>query len=79
MDKYTRDEDRRFTLRIDRDLFERIAADAKANKRSVGRHIEYLLDHHYRYAERMEKELRQMGNDFMAKHPTIPVDKHPNL
>lgn len=74
MDKYTRDEDRRFTLRIDRDLFERIEADARASKRSIGRHIEYLLDHHYRYAERMEKELREMGANFMAQNPKLRIN-----
>lgn len=60
MDKYTRDEDKRFTLRIDKELFERIEADAKSQRRSVGRHIEFLLDQYYLANERMMNELKDM-------------------
>ncbi len=33
-----------FTLRIKNDLFERIKKDAENNKRSITKHIEYLLE-----------------------------------
>ena len=43
-DKFTRDGDKRFTLRIDQDLFDKIAERAKKNKRSVGKEIEWILE-----------------------------------
>lgn len=43
--KYTREGDRRFTLRIEQSLFEKIEASARACKRSIGRQIEYILDY----------------------------------
>ena len=46
-DKYTREEDKRFTLRIDKELFATIEKSAKANKRSIGREIEFILDRHF--------------------------------
>lgn len=33
-----------FTLRIKQELFERIKHDAEKNKRSITKHIEYLLE-----------------------------------
>lgn len=33
-----------FTLRIKSELFERIKKDAEENKRSITKHIEYLLE-----------------------------------
>lgn len=45
-DKFTREEDKRFTLRIDRELFSLIEQSAKENKRSIGREIEYILECH---------------------------------
>ena len=33
-----------FTLRIKKDLFERVRIDAEKNKRSITKHIEYLLE-----------------------------------
>lgn len=33
-----------FTLRIKNELFERIKKDAEENKRSITKHIEYLLE-----------------------------------
>lgn len=43
-DKYTREGDKRFTLRIEKGLFKRIEDSARAHKRSIGREIEYLLE-----------------------------------
>ncbi len=33
-----------FTLRIDNNLFERIKKDAEKNKRTITKHIEYVLE-----------------------------------
>lgn len=74
MDKYTRDEDRRFTLRIDKELFERIEADAKQCKRSVGRHIEYLLDQHYLANERLMNGLKDFPKTLYLKTPLKSQD-----
>lgn len=46
-DKFTREGDKRFTLRIDKDLFAIIEKSAKDNKRSIGREIEFILDQHF--------------------------------
>lgn len=42
--KYTREGDKRFTLRIEQSLFEQLEASARASKRSIGRQIEYIID-----------------------------------
>ena len=33
-----------FTLRIDNSLFERVKKDAEKNKRTITKHIEYILE-----------------------------------
>ena len=43
-DKFTRENDKRFTLRIDKELFAQIEISAKKNKRAIGREIEYALE-----------------------------------
>ncbi len=43
-DPYTRDEDTRFTLRIPTDLLEIIREEARRNKRSAGKQIEFILE-----------------------------------
>lgn len=43
-DPYTREEDSRFTLRIPTDLLEIIREEAKRNKRSTGKQIEFILE-----------------------------------
>lgn len=52
-DKYTRECDKRFTLRIDKNLFHLLEAEAKKDKRSIGREIEYILS---LYFENTDKE-----------------------
>lgn len=44
MDKYTKPEDKRFTLRLDGGLFETISWCAKKNRRSVAKEIECAID-----------------------------------
>lgn len=45
---FTKDSDKRFTLRMDKNLFDIVTQSAKENKRSVGREIEYILDQHFK-------------------------------
>ncbi|HCA5245724.1 TPA: hypothetical protein RQB22_000756 [Clostridioides difficile] len=46
-DIYTREEDKRFTLRINKLLFEKIEQLAQKDKRSVGREIEFILEKYF--------------------------------
>ena len=43
-DPFTREEDSRFTLRIPTDLMNIIREEAKKNKRSAGKQIEFILE-----------------------------------
>lgn len=43
-DPYTRDDDSRFTLRIPTELLEIVKEEAKKNKRSTGKQIEFILE-----------------------------------
>ncbi|MBS4762145.1 hypothetical protein KG089_05350 [Carnobacteriaceae bacterium zg-ZUI252] len=52
-DKFTRDEDKRFTLRIAKELFLKVEQSAKENKRAIGREIEFILE---KYFENIRKE-----------------------
>ncbi|WP_254481821.1 hypothetical protein [Clostridioides difficile] len=46
-DIYTREEDKRFTLRINKQLFEKIEQLAQKDKRSIGREIEFILEKYF--------------------------------
>lgn len=46
-DPYTRDEDTRFTMRVDTELLNRIKAQAKQNKRSTAKEIELILEKYF--------------------------------
>ena len=43
-----RENDVRFTLRIDKELFEKIKASAIINRRAIGREIEFRLDEYFK-------------------------------
>ncbi|AGR47581.2 putative Arc-like DNA binding domain [Brevibacillus phage Osiris] len=43
--------EKRFTLRMDADLFERIKEQAEKNKRSVAKEIEFLIEKHLEEVE----------------------------
>ena len=43
-DPFTREEDSRFTLRIPTALLDEIREEAKKNKRSTGKQIEFILE-----------------------------------
>ena len=43
--------DKRFTLRMNKDIFELVKEQAKKNKRSVAKEIEYLLEKNLRKDE----------------------------
>lgn len=49
-DTYTRESDKRFTLRIDNNLFKRVEQSAKKNKRAIGREIEFILEQYFENA-----------------------------
>lgn len=42
-DKYTKDTDKRFTLRMNKELFEIVKKTAEKNRRSVAKEIEFIL------------------------------------
>lgn len=52
-DPYTREDQTRFTLRINSELLEKVRAEAKKNKRSSGKQIEFILE---QYIEGLSKE-----------------------
>lgn len=43
-DPYTREEDSRFTLRIPSELLDAIREEARKNKRSTGKQIEFIIE-----------------------------------
>lgn len=45
-DPYTREDQTRFTMRIDSKLLERIKIEAAKNKRSAAKEIEFILEQH---------------------------------
>ena len=55
-DKFTRENDKRFTLRIDKELFAQIEKSAKKNKRAIGREIEYALELYINQQNNTHKE-----------------------
>lgn len=46
-DKFTKEEDKRFTLRINKGIFEMVEREAKEERRSIGRQIEFILAQHF--------------------------------
>ena len=46
-DPYTREEDTRFTMRINTELLDRIKESAKKNKRSTAKEIEFMLEQYF--------------------------------
>lgn len=55
-DKFTREEDKRFTLRINKELFQQIEVSAKKNKRAIGREIEFILEQHFCNIDKVQDE-----------------------
>lgn len=45
-DPFTRDDQTRFTMRINSELLEKIRAEAEKNKRSTAKQIEFILEQH---------------------------------
>lgn len=46
-DKYTKETDKRFTLRINQELFSTLEESAKKDKRSIGKQIEFILEQYF--------------------------------
>ncbi len=51
----TKNEQKRFTLRMDEELFEIIKERAEKNKRSIAKEIEFLLDKHLKEDKENDK------------------------
>lgn len=47
-DKYTKETDKRFTLRIDKNLFEATKESARQNRRAIGKEMEFALFQYYK-------------------------------
>lgn len=47
-DKYTRDDEKRFTLRMNSELFDQLQESAKLAKRSVAKQIEFIVEQYLR-------------------------------
>lgn len=45
-DPFTRNDQTRFTMRINSELLEQIKAEAEKNKRSTAKEIEFILEKH---------------------------------
>lgn len=43
-DHFTRDDQTRFTMRIDSELLKRVKAEAEKNKRSTAKQIEFMIE-----------------------------------
>ena len=48
-------EQKRFTLRMDNDLFERVKDQAEVNKRSIAKEIEYLIEKYFQEKDSQNK------------------------
>ena len=62
-DPYTRDDQTRFTMRINSGLLEKIKAEAEKSKRSTAKQIEFILE---RYIENLSEmyKARPIGAGF---------------
>ena len=47
-DPYTREDQTRFTMRIDSELLDKIKIEAENNKRSTAKEIEFILEQYIR-------------------------------
>ena len=56
-DDFTKETDKRFTLRMDAELFERIAQSAKANRRSIAKEIEQAVEEYLNFHAASDDEL----------------------
>ena len=52
-------EEKRFTLRMDKELFEKVKAMAEENRRSVAKEIEYQLDQYIKLRAAQDKTTKQ--------------------
>lgn len=58
-DPYTNENDKRYTLRMDKMLFERISERARTNRRSVAKEIELAIEMYVDYCDEMVAEGRE--------------------
>lgn len=64
-DPFTREDQTRFTMRIDTELLEQIKAEAEKNKRSAAKEIEYILEQYI-------KRLSERKPLFQRKKAILP-------
>ncbi len=46
-DKYTRDDETRFTLRINTEILDKVKQQAQKSKRSTAKEIEFILENYF--------------------------------
>ena len=51
-DKFTRDTETRFTLRIDTELLDKIKEQTKKTKRSTAKEIEFILEQYFQNSDK---------------------------
>lgn len=75
-DKFTRESDKRFTLRIDKNLFELIKIQAEINRRPIGNEIEYALGRYYAslIKDMQKNNLYLSIADYLSKYDPSLVD-----
>jgi hypothetical protein len=54
-DRYTRDNETRFTLRIDTELLEKVKQQALQNKRSTAKELEFILSGYFQKIDEEQK------------------------
>lgn len=77
MDKFTNETDKRFTLRIDKDLFEVIKIYAGINRRAIGNEIEYALGKYYAniLKDMQKNDIYMSVVDYLSKYDPSLIDK----
>ena len=63
-DPFTNETDKRFTLRMNKELFERISSRAKKNRRSVAKEIEVAVEMYVDYCDELIAEGRETDSRY---------------
>ena len=70
-DKYTREGDKRFTLRIEKKLFAKLELSAKKSRRSIGRQIEYIIDKFLNFYKKSEPDEVEISLEELLEIPEV--------
>lgn len=60
MDTIDNNNEIRFTMRMDKELYEKLKASAKVNKRSIAKELEYLVELQFDTAEDMNDQIKNI-------------------